>query len=953
MRLACCLALLLFVAGCQSTGSRVTELHKKGLYSEGSSVAERELVRVEREKGPDHLETAAALNSLAMHYLDLGEFGRAEPLLARALAIRERAPGADDLDVATSLNNLALCHADRGDYARAEPLYTRALAIREKRLDKDHPDIAASLNNLATLYQALGDLNRAGAYYSRAIQSWEKSLGPDDPNLAAALANLGGIHASVGQYGKAEPLLERALDIRARSLGEDHPETGVMANNLAAVYQLEGKQDKAEKLYLRALRIAESSRGARHPDVAFTLANLAALRFSGGDPGGAEALYGRALAILEESLGPRHPGVADTLDDMARVHAARGDFAGAHRLHLKARAIDRELIDQVVGFTSEEEKSRFLAARYAALERSLGLVVQHLASDASARRDALDLWLNRKGMVLETQRRFQEALVGSDNAQAMKAFEDLSRVRNELSRLVFSRPDGEGGGKVRERIARLEAEKEGLEVALGRMSRDFALHRVQFAADSREVARALPPGSVLIEYVRLRMADFTSRQSIPAWKPARYVAFTLPSGEAGGPAPVDGPALVDLGAAEVIDSAVSDLKRSIGTGSDARQVREACARLHALVIEPLEGSLKGSKRLFISTDGNLSLIPFEILSGSDGKSLVDGLLISYLASGRDVVAFGRPRDAGGKALLMGNPAFDLLPGEKARALRKFGLSPAAPTSAAVPDPFGGAGGGLRGGEPGPLKFSPLPATADEVAGVSGILGAGGAEVHTGAEALEEVLLRARGPRILHLATHGFFLTDAELEQVVYSGGAAGRGLVLAQPGVEKKAGEKDASGAMGTQPPGVAGKPAMTLNPLLRSGLALAGANEAIGSQGGGGGILTAEKVLGLNLRGTETVVLSACETGLGELRTGEGVYGLRRAFTQAGARAVVMSMWAVPDLETRELMVRFYENLITRRMSPPEALRLAALEEKEVVRKRHGWPNPLYWGAFVYLGEP
>lgn len=921
-----CAALALLLAGCQTTGSsEVTSLHRKGLYTEGTSVAGEELARVEKAKGPDHPETASALNGLALYYLGLGDYGRAEPLLVRALAIRERSLGPDDLDVATSLNNLALCHADMGDYARAEPLYTRALAIREKKLEKDHPDIAASLNNLATLYQALGDLNRAGAFYSRAIQSWEKSLGPEDPNLAAALANLGGIYASVGQYAKAEPLFERALRIRSKALGEDHPETGVMVNNLATVYQLEGKLGEAEKLHLRALRIAEASRGAASPDVAYTLGNLAAIAFAQGDLDRAESFYNRSLGILEESLGPRHPSVAATLDDLARVRAARGDFAGAHRLYVKAQGIDRELIDQVAGFTSEEEKSRFLASRYGALERSMGLVVEHLASDEAARRDALDLWLNRKGMVLETQRRFQEALITSDNPQAIRAFEDLSRVRNELSRLVFARPEEEGGRALRDRIAALQTEKERLEESLGRISRDFAMHRIRFAADSREVARALPPGAVLIEYVRLRMPDFASKQSPPARKPAHYVAFTL---AAGGGA---GPGLVDLGPADAIDSAVVDLKRSIGIGSDRGRVEGAAARLHARVMAPLASNLKGAKRLFISTDGNLSLVPFEILRCPDGRALVEEVLLSYVASGRDVTAFGGAREAAGKALLMGNPAFDLGPGEKAQVLRKFGLAP---------DPVGaatGAGPGMRGVDLSRLRFSPLPATADEVAEVSRILGTEGAEVHTGPEALEEVLVWASAPRMLHLATHGFFLPGAGGED-----GAEGEGTAR---------GLKVASSGGGTQ--GAAKPPGVALNPLLRSGLALAGANEAIRSGSGGGGILTAEKVLGLNLRGTDTVVLSACETGLGELRTGEGVYGLRRAFTQAGARAVVMSMWAVPDLETRELMVRFYENLVTRRMPPPEALRQAALDEREVVRKRYGWPNPLYWGAFVYLGEP
>jgi CHAT domain-containing protein len=141
-------------------------------------------------------------------------------------------------------------------------------------------------------------------------------------------------------------------------------------------------------------------------------------------------------------------------------------------------------------------------------------------------------------------------------------------------------------------------------------------------------------------------------------------------------------------------------------------------------------------------------------------------------------------------------------------------------------------------------------------------------------------------------------------------------------------------------------------NPFLRAGLALAGANNSLAQEGATEGILTAEKILGLNLRGTDMVVLSACDTGMGDVKNGEGVYGLRRAFTQAGAKSLVMSMWEVPDVETKELMVNFYKNLQSGKMNRAEALRNAALKQRQTVKSRYGNDNPYYWAAFVFLGE-
>jgi len=196
-----------------------------------------------------------------------------------------------------------------------------------------------------------------------------------------------------------------------------------------------------------------------------------------------------------------------------------------------------------------------------------------------------------------------------------------------------------------------------------------------------------------------------------------------------------------------------------------------------------------------------------------------------------------------------------------------------------------------------------------------------AQVFLGSSALEEALWALKRPRVLHLATHGFFL----------EGGAA----------------EGQRSGFLPVRTGGPGGE-----NPLLRSGVLLAGANNAL-SHGGSQGVVTAEKLLGLNLRGTELVVLSACETGLGDVMAGEGVFGLRRALLQAGAQGLVMSLWSVPDRETGELMAAFYRNLSTGTMTRPQALRQAMLDQRTLVRERHGSDNPYYWGAFVYLGEP
>ena len=272
-----------------------------------------------------------------------------------------------------------------------------------------------------------------------------------------------------------------------------------------------------------------------------------------------------------------------------------------------------------------------------------------------------------------------------------------------------------------------------------------------------------------------------------------------------------------------------------------------------------------------------------------------------------MIRFDTVESQGNRIVLIGDPDFNLDASQKNGVLTELGLK-AEPPAAVSRAPE------MRG-----FQFGPLPGTRAEVEAIQTIMGPD-TLVYTGARALEEVLRQLSSPRILHLATHGFFLSDRQFTQLT------GRGRTATKA-------------------------PAPDVNPLIRSGLALAGANRALAS-GGSDGILTAEKVLDLKLHGTEMVVLSACETGLGEIRNGEGVYGLRRAFTRAGAQSLVMSMWSVPDRETMELMQNFYTNY-QGGMDRGQALRQAVLSQLRQTETRYGHTNPYFWGAFVFMGKP
>jgi CHAT domain-containing protein len=286
-----------------------------------------------------------------------------------------------------------------------------------------------------------------------------------------------------------------------------------------------------------------------------------------------------------------------------------------------------------------------------------------------------------------------------------------------------------------------------------------------------------------------------------------------------------------------------------------------------------------------------------------------------------VPAQGAERKA---ALLVGNPAFNLTAEQQRTALAQLrGQSPGSSLPANPPQPapspstqVASRGGDLKGGD-----LNPLPGTQTEVDTVDKLLKDAGWQPteFTGNLALKDAVTQAHSPRIVHIATHGFFLSDEEL---------------------------KARAEAQGQQAN-------LNEDPMLRSGLFFAGADRvrqgAAPEAGVDDGVLTAYEASQLNFQGTELVVLSACETGLGKELNSDGVFGLRRGLQEAGAGAVMMSMWSVPDTETQELMTLFYKNWLSG-MDKPEALRQAQLAEREVVRKRYGKDLPFYWGAFVMV---
>ncbi len=872
----------------------------------------------EKALGPDHLDTATSLISLGLHYNKLNVYGKAEPLLRRALAIREKALGEDHPDVAfvlvslgllysergdyakaealylralatmqrrrgpdhqeavLSLNNLAILHYKQGAYAKAEPLYLRALAITEKALGPDHPFTATSLNNLSALYESQGAYVKAEPLYLRALAIMEKVHGPDHDDTATSLNNLAALYHSQGAFTKAEPLLLRALAIKEKALGPDHSDTALSLLNLATVYEGQGAFAKAEPLKRRALTINEKALGPVHPITAASLNSLAVLYDSQGAFAKAEPLYLRALAIREKALGPDHPDTAGSLNNLAGVYRSQGAYTKAEPLFLRSLAIYEQALgpDHPTSALSRNNLAKLHLSQGAAakaeplLRRGIGSQSLFLQREApllpQARRLeqikalgtvweipfslvattpagaslALFTRLNRHGLLQDIERR--QAQLGRGSATQQSLVSQLTAMTARLADVNLSEPQRQN----------LQQERDRLEQELYRQLPALTPRLV----DPAQVAAALPADGVLIEFQRFRPYDARQPEA-RSWGEARYLALLLfPDGAT---------RAVDLGPAAAIDPQIQRaLAESLARN---RPAGPFWAQVSQKVLGPLLSQLQGRRRWFVSPDGELSRIPFTALPAptkGPGGSMSDSaptlgqqVQLRILTSGRDLLSLGSPGPGGQRALVL-----------------------------AAPD-FGGPG-----------QWQPLPATAAEGSWVAERLGAA---LYQGSAATTAVLQQARGPRVLHIASHGFFTTGSG--------------------------------------------------DPLLSSGIVLAGANRRRPADDDDG-YLTAREAAQLQLDGTELVVLSACDTASGTVQTGEGVYGLQRALTVAGARSTLLSLWKVDDDATAAFMQR-YVALLKKGMGRMEAL-AAVQQEFRSNPPEPDWSDHKFWAAWQLTGD-
>ncbi|MEM6252881.1 MAG: CHAT domain-containing protein [Cyanobacteria bacterium P01_D01_bin.156] len=787
----------------------------------------------------------------------------------------------------------------------AEPLYQRALQIREAVLGESHPDVANSLNNLAFLYQNQGNYSAAESLHQRALQIRETALGENYPDVANSLNNLAELYRVQDDSDTAESLHQRALQIRETTLGENHPDVAASLNNLALLYQNQGDYEAAESLYQRSFKIVETILGENHPDVAVSLNNLASLYQDQTDYGVAEPLYQRALQIRETTLGENHPDIAASLNNLALLSWIAGDLTQANTLFNQSIDIEETNLALNLAIVSEARKRAYLVNLQSTTYKILSFHLQAATGNPDVAQLALTSLLQRKGRTLDIATNELQRLRQNLMSQDQTLLDELTTTRTQLATLIYGGLSDRTPETYRTLIGDLRNQVEQLENQLAQRSTEFRQEAQSVTVEA--VQAQIPLEAALIEFVRYKPFDPKASPRSEQWDTPRYAAYVLfDQGE---------PKWVDLGEAAAIDQLVTDFRRDLAT--HRQSIQSSVRELDAALMQPIRALIGGQKHLLISPDSELNLIPFAALVDETDRYLVETYQITYLTSGRDLLKLQLDVSNQQGPVLFADPDYD---------------NPGSPDTLSIATNFSLSSlgeetkekAGQRSVDLNSLQFGPLPGTAEEISAIAPLLP--NASILTGSQATENMLKQVQSPNILHIATHGFFLGDVPL---------------VAPPADPNRATILVETLALLATP----ATPSNLENPLLRSGLALAGFNPR--QSGDEDGVLTALEASGLNLYGTKLVVLSACETGLGDVDNGEGVYGLRRAFTLAGAESQLMSLWQVSDYGTSEFMQRYYQKLKDS-MGRSEAMR----QVQQEMMVDAAYSHPYYWAAFILSGD-
>jgi CHAT domain-containing protein len=792
------------------------------------------------------------ISNQGLLYATMGRFTQAEDFTAEALEKRKTTYGEKNMGVAASLNNYGVLHYNLGRYNEAEKELNAAVAIIEFNDMQAAMPFAIVLNNEAMLFQTIGRYEEAERVLNEAIAVAENLQNSKSKNHLKLLSNLALLYQQMGKHTAAETIY---LSMEKR-LGKNNPDYASMLNNQAALYLVMGKEDKVEDLLKRSVAIYKANFGEENPAYAKAISDLGNFyrykaNYSQGEP-----LLEKSLSIREQTLGKNHPLYVQSREDLAILYWKNKSVDKAYTAYKEVMDKSLEFINNYFAPMSEAEKTKYWDVLSSRFQRFYNFAIENSNTNKHLIQELFDYQIATKALLLNSTNKVKKSIFSSGNKQLIQDYTRWIDQKEQLARLyAYSKVE------LKEQninLDSIERSTNAMEKNLSEQSKDFYQGYVTTKITNKHVVSVLNDNEAVVEIIRINKYDQRFTNGI------HYVALILKKGS-------EFPVLVTLENGQQLETRYFKFYRN------AIQQRMADEYSYDQYWSMIEAQLQGKKLVYISFDGVYNQLNLNTLKKPGGDYVINRYDLIILGNSKDLIGLKSRKTSASKktATLLGFPE------------------------------YGGS------------TVAALPGTKVELDGVSKILKTSGYQVSQLMQknATEASLKVVKAPMVVHIATHGYFLQDAEP-------GGSTFGVHL-----------ENASA-----------------NPLLRSGLMLAGAANTIAGnampnlESNDNGILTAYEAMNLNLQGTNLVILSACETGLGDVKAGEGVYGLQRAFLVAGAEALIMSLWKVDDAATQHLMTSFYSNWI-KLGNKQKAFKQAQLQLQAKYKE------PYYWGAFVMMG--
>lgn len=841
------------------------------------------LIKIQSSINPiDTTDYITTLNNAAESYRQNGNYDEAIKLLTNALRLSYKFKKADKISMATIYNNSGLCYKNTGDYKRAEICFDSCMYLYRSLDLANNPDYTNSLNNKADLYRMLGRYVQATDLLTEVIQIRANTTGKKHYTYANALVNIGLLYDSQYRYAEVEPYLLEAKDIYKETLGEDHQYYANCLHNLAVLYMHLNKYKEAESYSKIAVESIKKAVGEEHEHYAYYLAGAALILEKQGKYDKAIECFELSNSIIKKKFGTKHTAYIDGVFSIASVNWSMKNYKKAKELYYTALQSHKLQFDAFFHAMSERDQLGFYSTVNEHFEIFNSFVFDYAEQFPKENHsDLFSICFNYqmflKSLLLNNNVSSRREILNSKDTALVNLFNRWSYFKQQLANRYRDTNTDENFWA----ISDLEIEADKLEEQLKTKTKTFAQSKTVTFTD---IKNKLQADEAAINIIRAEKAGNISDTTFSL----EYAAFIITKNSTA-------PILTKIVRSKDFETVfVKDYSENI---ENRKPDKLSYDRFWKQFNQPL----KGVRKVYISPDGIYNQINLYTLQNPQTEKYVLDEIDLCILPNLTYLFQNSPSNSNKTAELFGYPDYEF-DFEKQKRQEKL-------NQAVAVNRFGFS------------ELPPLPGTKTEVENISASLKTNAWKINTFTEekASEQQLKKTNSPKVLHIATHGFFLKNVmDNEDETILGFEASK----------------------------------LKMNPLLRSGIMMAGASvvarDTLATEFEQDGIFTAYEASLLNLSNTDLVVLSACETGLGVDLNNQGVFGLQRAFYIAGAKNLIMSLWVVDDDATQILMSEFYKEWALN----PAKENISKSFKKAQAEVRKKYPHPYYWGAFTLLGN-